>query len=385
VSTWAAAIGAALLVSLVVAVRNYFAYRVRGAPMPFWIVFVGEIPLWLVWACLFPAIVALARRFPPLGPHALRNGSLHVVVGLVISFVGLLCMIVVRTWLPVHGEPELTDPEFWGFLWTTYLGVCLAFLFIYGTAVGLALAWTYYRDEQERRTREARLEATLSRTERDLLRMQIHPHFLFNTLNAISALVEDAPHDARRMIVRLSDLLRLSREEDARHEVTLDEELDFLARYVEIQKIRFGERLAVEEHVDAEARTRLLPRLLLQPLVENAIQHGIARKEEGGTVSISAVLRGDALVVEVADDGPGPDGGGRGGTGMGLRNGAARLRQLYGSAAGLTLEAREGGGAVVRVVIPSHGAPVSGEPGRDRGAGRPLVREALAGERGGGR
>lgn len=360
---WLLAVGGAVAISLVVAVRNYYLLQSTGRTVPLWEAFVGEIPSWLLWALLLPGIARLVRRFPPMGPRAGRNICLHLVVGLLVSFLTLTVMLLVRSLLlPTFGPlgPQVSDPDFLGRLWDIYRAAVFSFLSIYVTAGALVLALSYYREERERSMRESQLETTLARTERDLLRMQVHPHFLYNTLNAISALVVDDPHGARRMVVRLSDLLRISLDEDARHEVTLREELDFLERYIDIQQIRFAERLRVEREIDPETLRILLPRLLLQPLVENAIQHGIARKEEGGCVRIRSRLEpawgSTRLVVEISDDGPGPgpEPRGRGnGTGMGLRNSAARLRQMYGESARLALEPRAGGGAVVRVEVPA--------------------------------
>ena len=187
---------------------------------------------------------------------------------------------------------------------------------------------------------EARLEA---------LRLQLHPHFLFNTLNAISAFVEADPERARRMIARLGELLRRTLTAGAAAEVPLSRELDLLAPYLEIQRIRFGDRLSIELDVPDGTGDVLIPALMLQPLVENAVEHGVKRTLEAARVRLSAEQSGDRLRIEIADNGPGPTGRA---DGVGLANTRARLAGLYGDAHRLELRRLETGGTIVTIELP---------------------------------
>jgi LytS/YehU family sensor histidine kinase len=224
---------------------------------------------------------------------------------------------------------------------------------IYFLVLGASQVSDLYREARRRAVAEARLQTLLERARGDLLRMQLQPHFLFNTLHAISALMERDVPAARRMITRLSDLLRLSLDDDARQEVSLEEEVEFLDRYAEIQRIRFGGRLSVSYHLAPETRRLLVPRLLLQPLVENAITHGLSRLERPGTVRVESRVDGGRLVIRVLDDGAGLNGRAPAREGVGLGNTRARLEQLYEGAHTFEIADRPGGGCEVRIEIPA--------------------------------
>lgn len=213
------------------------------------------------------------------------------------------------------------------------------------------------RAESERaRADSAQLEAQLAEARLDALRRQLDPHFLFNTLNAVSALVERDPRGVRRMIGQLSDLLRHSMDGASVPEVPLREELGLLERYVDIMRVRF-ENLAIETRADPRTLDALVPNLILQPLVENAIRHGIEPRAEGGRVIVETLLDGEALVLRVHDDGEGRavwPREGEGGRGVGLRNTEARLAQLYGAAQRLTVGPDPAGGMLAEVRLPYH-------------------------------
>ena len=220
----------------------------------------------------------------------------------------------------------------------------LFYLLVASAANGLLLA----RESHHRAIDQAQLRTQLAEAELGLLSMQLQPHFLFNSLHAISALVRDDPPRAERLIARLSELLRYSLR--TRTPVTLDEELSMLGRYVEIQRARYGERLDVAVSAEPEVRELRVPPLMLQPLVENAIRHGIAPHPAGGLVEIAAYRDGDEVHITVADDGIGlPMDGVR--DGIGLSSTRARLRTLYGDASALHVSARSAGGTVCRISI----------------------------------
>jgi LytS/YehU family sensor histidine kinase len=222
----------------------------------------------------------------------------------------------------------------------------------------IIVAWQYYRRYRERELVASQLSAQLSQAKLQALRMQLNPHFLFNAMNSISMLVRrnDNTH-AVRMLAGLSDLLRYVLEDSPTDEVPLRDEIAFLERYLEIERVRFGDRLHV--HVDAAADTldAFLPNLLLQPLVENAIRHGVARKVTPGRIEIAARKLGDRLILQVTDDGPGL-GPSLAGTGVGLANTRSRLEQIYGGEQSFELRAAQPNGAVATISLPYHTTPV---------------------------
>jgi LytS/YehU family sensor histidine kinase len=225
---------------------------------------------------------------------------------------------------------------------------------MYAGLIGLVHALSYYRLFRDREVRNSQLETRLARSQLQVLRAQLQPHFLFNTLNSIAALMHRDVESADRMVTRLGDLLRLSLSHTERQEVPLRQELAFLEKYLDIQRTRFRDRLTARVSADADALDGLVPSLILQPLVENAIRHGIEPRAAAGRVDVRARLDGDALVVEVEDDGPGlsPDARGEpNGCGIGLANTRARLEQLYGDRQRLTLS-NGPGGLLVRVELP---------------------------------
>jgi len=194
------------------------------------------------------------------------------------------------------------------------------------------------------------LQVQLADARLDALRMQLNPHFLFNTLHAIAALVERDPAGVRRMIARLSELLRLTMDSEAEHEVTLGEELSFLRRYIDIMEVRFQGRLRTSIDAGEETLEAFVPRLILQPIVENALEHGAARATGEGIVAIAARRRDADLVITVINNGPGVEPATA--TGIGLGNTRARLTELYGGAASFTLTSRSEGGAIAEMVLP---------------------------------
>ncbi len=220
--------------------------------------------------------------------------------------------------------------------------------------LGMAHALVFYRRAKDRERRGIELEARLNQSRLQTLRMQINPHFLFNTLNSISSLVYDQPRTADEMIGSLSGLLRLTLNTSHRQEVTLREELDFLGQYLFIEQTRFGDRLKVEQDIEPAALDAIVPNLILQPLVENAFKHGIEAQLGPGVIRIQARRAGEALLLEIADNGRGPSGtaGGRVAEGVGLTNTRARLRGLYREQATLEYGPGPQGGFRVAVQIP---------------------------------
>ena len=225
---------------------------------------------------------------------------------------------------------------------------------IFWAVIGVLHAVEYYRRLREREAQALQLRAQLGESQLEMLRAQLHPHFLFNALNAATTLVYRDPLAADAMLTQLGDLLRHSLRSDLRHETPLREELGFLDRYLGIMRVRFGDQLVVRQRVPEELVDALVPAFVLQPLVENALEHGVSRLEGQGCVEIEAARDGDDLLLAVRDNGAGDAAPPRDGGGIGLANTRARLGALYGDRAELRLTPREGGGMEAVLRLPLH-------------------------------
>jgi LytS/YehU family sensor histidine kinase len=213
-------------------------------------------------------------------------------------------------------------------------------------------AVNYYQKFRERELRASQLEVQVAQSQLQVLKMQLHPHFIFNTLNTISALIHESPDEADEMVARLGDLLRKTLETTDLHEVPFKEELDFLKHYLDIEQTRFHDRLKVTMAVAPDTLDGLVPSLILQPLVENSIRHGIAPRPEGGYIKITAWRDSSMLRLEVEDDGPGLCSNAPLKEGVGLTNTRARVRSLYGDEHRVTLRNAATGGLVVNLTVP---------------------------------
>jgi two-component system LytT family sensor kinase len=304
----------------------------------------------LTWAAFTPFVLAAGRRHPlgagPLWrtmvPHLWRM-ALLAPAQILTTYTGhYLGLALLAQRPPVTLVAWLVGLQ-GGIVWGTLTG----FLY-YWLILGVQAAFVYQRMYQQQRVTSAELEGRLTEARLEALRLQVHPHFLFNTLNAISAFVEADPERARRMISRLGDLLRRTLDSGTAAELPLGRELDLLGPYLEIQRIRFGDRLSIEVDVTEGTAAALIPALMLQPLVENAVEHGVSRTSNGGRVRLSAERAGDRLRLEIADNGPGPT---KNGDGIGLANTRARLAGLYGTAGRLELKGAANG-TVVTIELP---------------------------------
>src|SRR6266550_952855 len=285
---------------------------------------------WL-WAGFTPFIFSMASRFSGERPRLLLRIVALIVAGLLVSIVIAFVLAFVRTEifeLPRRGVPTFAPlMEIRRFRFVNQL-------LVYCAVLAAGYAREYFLRDQDRQRESMALHAQLAEARLDALRAQINPHFLFNTLNAIAALVERDPAGVRRMIARLGELLRHTIDSRGAAEVPLREEIEFLQRYIEIMEIRFQGRLRVEMNVDPATLDILVPNLVLQPIVENALEHGASRAAAEGRVDISARRDGGNLLLQVRDNGPGVR---EGEAGVGLTNTRARLEELYGGAASLTL------------------------------------------------
>jgi two-component system LytT family sensor kinase len=300
-----------------------------------------------LWALATLAIFWLARRFPLERGRMLRGIAVHVAGAVVLSLARVAVVVEVSRHVDWLGERSF-DRQFWARFHQ--------YLLYYALLLGIAHAVLYHGRYRERERAAERLAAGLTEARLQALKMQLQPHFLFNTLNAISALIPVEAKPARRMVARLGDLLRIALEHEATQEVTLREELAFLQPYLEIEQARLEDRLTVVMEIAPETLDARVPHLILQPLVENAIRHGIAPRIEPGRVEISATRGADDrfLRLEVRDDGPGVDRNDQARTrkGVGLANIQSRLAQLYDGEHRFEFENHPGGGAVVRISLP---------------------------------
>lgn len=304
---------------------------------------------WVGYAMWMPAIFWLGRRFRFDRQGWWRALLVHGPASLVITSVHLAYVGTTRWFLQgVRGG----DPELLTTILDAFFRTVDQTLPVYWAIIGLQHAVDYYRQARAREVRAARLETRLLSSQLQALQQQLHPHFLFNTLHAISTLVHRDPDKADLMIERLSDLLRITLRKDGVQEVELAEELEYVRAYLDIEQVHFGSRLRIEYRIDAAALDALVPTLILQPIVENAIRHGLEPLVRPGTLTIEAEADGDVLVLRVRDDGVGFAKTFKRRDGVGLANTRSRLDRLYGEAAALTMHEQPSGGVRVDVTIP---------------------------------
>jgi sensor histidine kinase YesM len=310
------------------------------------------------WVLMALVAFAVARRVP-----IQRGRTIWLILVYLASMFGAF---VLRTsWQFL--VPSVTGPTRLTFWQVVMLGAALKAL-IYSLLLGVGYALVYARQLHERELREAQLETELLSAHLNVLKMQLQPHFLFNTLNSISSLMYADVGAADRMVARLADFLRQTLRTIATQEVTLQEEMNFLTLYLDIERTRLRDRLEICLDVDEGARVALVPHLILQPLVENAIRHAIAPRVEGGSVTIAAKRRGDRLHLVVRDDGPGLQGDPNT-TGLGLQNTRQRLQHLYPGTHRFLIRDGADGGAEVEVQIPYK--PIWTENGQRASKGEP--------------
>ena len=310
---------------------------------------------WYLWGLLFPLIWWVSLRFPFERRRLASRIPIHLACGLIISLIYTILMLIKNSILMGLGSGNVSFGLLQG-LPGYLLGGFEFFLLPYFAIVAVIHVSSYYGKYRQQQLKATRLEAQLALAHLEVLKMQLQPHFLFNTLNAISALMHRDVDAADRMISLLSDLLRFSLEKDNRHQVSLQSELEFLNRYLAIEKIRFRDRLKVDEDVEAPCMVAQVPRLILQPLVENSIKHGIAMRSAAGRISIRARRQGGRLGIEVSDDGPGLSGTAIR-EGVGLANTRARLQQIYGEDHHFELRNGHTGGVRAHLEIPFEEAP----------------------------
>jgi two-component system LytT family sensor kinase len=304
------------------------------------------LPSWLLLALLAPAILFASERFPLERGRLRISLPIHTIGGILFALVHLSLTVSIT----ILGFPKATFARMMGGMSGTYL---VYDVLNYWMIVGVAHAVQYYHSYKEREVLASRLEHSLSAARLQALRGQLNPHFLYNTLNSISTMALKGDQAAVvQTLAKLSDLLRATLDGAAEQIVPLDKELELTDLFLDIQQIRFGPRLRIQKAVDPASADAMVPAMILQPLVENAVAHGIALKPGEGLIEIHTERRDGTVRLEVRDSGPGFPTGAAQRSGIGLANTRQRLEQLYGS--GQTLECRNNpvGGAVVTITIP---------------------------------
>jgi two-component system, LytTR family, sensor kinase len=341
------------IVGLLFTVQEIAVAKVHGGHVNWVFVGVIELVYWNVWAAFTPLVIALAKRFPLTGPRFVSHIAIHTMASFLMA-----PLASVTEYFLSHGLLGLlyriTDPgaprplpTFTG----SVVSMSLTGVLTYWLVVGLYQSIHFYHAAMERQTRAAQLETQLSHAELENLKSQLHPHFLFNSLHTIGVLMQEDVDAASHLLVSLGDLLRMALER-RENEITLQSELEFVSKYLEIEQTRFHDRLKVHMEVPPDLLGIYVPSLALQPLVENAIKHGISVDSAAGRLEIAAQRNNGRVSLHVRDDGPGPSSGSRLRFGVGLNNVQSRLKQLYGEESSLELTGAEGRGCEAIITIP---------------------------------
>ena len=362
---WILIVCAWTAVALLFTVQEIVLARVDGGHVN-WIAF-GAIELiyWNAWAAYTPLVIALAKRFPLTGPRLVPRIALHAVASLVMAPLATVTEYFLSSGflrflshftnsVSPRDLPTFTD---------SLLSMSVTGLLTYWLVVGLYQAFHFYQAAMERQTRAAQLQTQLSQAELENLKSQLHPHFLFNSLHTIGILMQEDVEAASHLLVSLGDLLRMALERRD-NEITLRSELEFVDKYLEIEQTRFHDRLKVFTDVPPDLLGVYVPSLALQPLVENAIKHGISVDSTAGRLEIAAQRHNGTVWLRVRDDGPGPAPGSRPRFGVGLTNVQSRLKQLYGDEASLELTSAGGRGCEAVITIPLRSSHEDASPHR---------------------
>jgi two-component system, LytTR family, sensor kinase len=350
---WAIIFAAWTVIALFFAGQYYYSNLLSERPLTWREAASQQFIYPYLWALGTVLVLWLADRFPVEGRLWRRHVPLHLLFATAFVFVISGLFQIIHFFL-MSSPGRQYDPA-QTLRWIIYNSS--ENYGIYGLLVLLNQVFRYYRRYREGELRASRLQTQLTQAQLEALKMQLQPHFLFNTLHSISALLHRDPDAADRMIARLGDFLRLTLDNSGAQQVSLQKELEFLTCYLEIERVRFQDRLTTSVEVEPAALDAPVPNLILQPIVENALRHGIAQTRGPGRVEISAKRENGSLRIRVWDNGPGlaaitrPDDGLR--QGLGLSNTRARLEQLYGAAHRFELENAPGGGLLVTLEIPS--------------------------------
>jgi two-component system, LytTR family, sensor kinase len=338
------------IVALFFTTQVYVMYYAEKQPIRYGQQFLVQASACYIWALATPLVLWLARRFCIERQNWLRRGALHFLFS--VALVSALLTLHFLTFMLLLGRGGQISPlRAFGYLYYNLD----RWLLVYWLIILMSHAFSYYNSYRKGELKASQLRTQLAQSQLEALKMQVQPHFLFNTLHSISALLSKDTDGARKMITRLGDFLRLTLENSGSMEVTLQQELEFLNGYLEIERIRFQDRLTTDIRVDPEVLDVRVPNLILQPIVENAMRHAVGNSTSG-RVEVTAAPRNGVVRIEVKDNGPGIDADwileARRGKGLGLANTQARLAGLYGDAARFEMRNNPTGGLIVALDIP---------------------------------
>ena len=346
---WALAIMVWLAAAMIGTTFSYDFRAHMGKPTPWLDIARIYFSAYIIWGAIFtPIVVALCRRFLIEKRNWVRMIALHTCFAVVLAG----CNAVLR--LPLHrfvypNEPPHPRSEM---LRGYFLANAYDDLWMYWVVAAITFGLMYYRKYKEREVRALQLEAQLSNARLQMLKIQLQPHFLFNTLHSFSALMRRDVDSAERVLTQLSDLLRITLDSAGEQEIRLEKELEFIERYLEIEQTRFRDRLRVEYFIDDDCLDACVPNMLLQPLVENAVRHGVAPHSRPGVIEISARREAGLLRLSVRDNGDGLSKEKPTRAGVGLANTRERLKQMFGDEQTLECVNSPMGGMAVNVQIP---------------------------------
>jgi len=345
------------LLGFLFALRQYLLMLQQNNSIPWSQAFFDQLPYWLLWAAVSPVILWLADRIPIQRQRWLTGVAVHVPASALIALMHPVLYLLVSFGL--EGWQSSKPPPFTsGAVRQELVFSLIPGVIFYWLILAVSLAFDYYGRYQEERVFALQLRAKLAEAQLQTLKMELHPHFLFNALHSVTALVlKREDRLAVQMISRLSELLRRTLEEAETQEVPLSHELDFLRLYLEIEATRFEDRLKVGMHIEPQTLEALVPNLVLQPLVENAVRHGIAAHSSASRIEIRSWREGEKLCLEVRDDGPGLPWNPNDRQlleGVGLSNTRARLAHLYGAGSDFSLLNNECGGVSAKIILPYH-------------------------------
>ncbi len=356
-SNWAIGFAVWTIVGISFGTRSYLYSLTNGSPAGFWDMVLNYMTDFYVWGVFSPLIFRLVKRFPIERGNMAGGLAFHIFAGLLFVIVVTAITIPILWYLGfAHPAQHPTLGDFFSKLIVNPFYLHQGLLAYWGTVV-VAHAYEYNRQVRIGRTRASELSAQLAQAQLAALKMQIHPHFLFNTLNSIAALLHEDIEAADRMITRLSDFLRITLQSSTASVVTLGEEVGFLQAYLDIERVRFRDRLIVELTIAPDVLEAQVPNLILQPLVENAVRHGISKQVAIGRLQIDARRHDERLVIRIDDNGPGKlNGNGnqtqRANGGVGLANTRARLKQFYGDFEFNILDRMDSEGTTVILNVP---------------------------------
>lgn len=355
---WSVIFGVYTLIALFFIGQNTVRHLTQGSSL-LWQQAANEFAYWYIWAVLTPVILTYARRFRIAREQWWKGVLAHLALCIVVAPLQEVLWYLFRytvTYPRSFEDVASQWPQIRGWI----LVGSLTSFYKYWLIVGIYYLFDYYRRYQHReqeasalQLKTSQLEQQLTQAQLDALKMQLHPHFLFNTLNAIGVLMNEDVGKANRMLVRLSDLLRMTLDSHSAQTIPLHQEVDFLKRYLDIESIRFEDRLEITWDIAPDTLDVPIPNLILQPIVENAIRHGIAPLADAGQLCIRASIKNEQLVIQIEDDGPGIESAAaREADGIGLANVEARLAQHYGRAYTLHFQKQSPRGTCVHLTIP---------------------------------